>query len=194
MENTNTTEEIEMMETSVEPLSNDQELRRIIKSKKLRLGLMNEYLYNKETGIVLREKMGHIASVMLEAQKEDIIHRLTLEVDLRKKKGFIIYQDQVTALNKMIIEKSELISDEITEILQNGIMKIYKRKQAWSKQTEDMYTEGLLDEISKKTELERMAQKISERLYSIDEKAELFLKSLEKTLGQTLKLLDQKAL
>lgn len=194
MENANTTEEIEMMETSVEPLSNDQELRRIIKSKKLRLGLMNEYLYNKETGIVLREKMGHIASAMLEAQKEDILHRLTLEVDLVKKKGFIVYQDQVTALNKMIIEKSEKISDEITETLQKGTMEIYRRKQSWSEQTENMFKQGLLDEISKKTELERMGKWISQRLSSIDDKAELFLKSLEKTLGQTIKLLDQKAL
>jgi len=194
MEKTNINEEVETIETNIEPLSEEQGLRKIIKSKKMRLGFINEHLYNRETGVVLREKMGQIASAMLEAQKEDILHRLTLEVDLIKKKGFIVYQNQVTELNKMLIDKSEEISDQITQMLQEGTMEIYKRKQSWTQQTETMAAQGLLDEKSKQTEEVRMYKWIDCRLEAIDEKAKLCLKSLEETLSQTIKLLDQKAI
>jgi len=192
MKQTNINKEVETIETSVEPLSNKQELRKNIMSKKHRLGMLEEFKYSRETGVVLRENMTQIYTVMMNAQREDVEHRLMLEVDLIKKKGFVIYQDQVNELNKLIIDKSEQISEQITEMLQHGTKAIYERKKSWMEQISHMKEEGLLDEKSTKHEEERMYRWIGQRLESIDNKSELFFRSLEKTLSKTIKLLKQK--
>ncbi len=194
METRNTNETKQTIDTTVEPLSKNRELRKIIQSKKHQLGFIEEFKYKRKTEVELCENMIGTYAAMIKAEREDIEHRLTLAVDIIKKKGFVIYQDQVTELNQMIIDKSEDILDQITLMLQEGTMKIYERKKSWQEQTNMMIKNDLLDSSSKEVEEQRMHRWISERLNDIDEKAQLFKKSLRETLIQTIRLLDQKAI
>lgn len=176
----------------VEPLSETEQLRKAVQSKKTRLGFFNELAYQKETGNALRERMGQIAVALFEAQKDDIIHRLMLDGDIKKKKAYGIYQTQVSELNKDIIKESERISDELNEMLQDGMQRIYERRGSWNKQIEQMKQKGLLNESTEQKELERMERWIDRSLNELDDKAILFAKSQAETLAQTLKLLDQR--
>jgi len=186
--NTNEVEE----KILVEPLSENEQLRKAVQSKKTRLGLFNEIIYSREAGKVLREKMGQIAVALLEAQKNDIIHRLVLDGDIKKKQAYGIYQTQVSELNKKIIEESQRIADELNEMIQKSIVTIYERKGTWSERIHKMFTQKLLDNDSKQKELERMSRWIDRSLEELDDKAILFAKSQAETLAQTLKLLDQR--
>ena len=176
----------------VEPLSETEQLRKAVQSKKTRLGFFNELAYQKETGNALRERMGQIAVALFEAQKDDIIHRLMLDGDIKKKKAYGIYQTQVSELNKDIIKESERISDELNKMLQDGMQRIYERRGSWNKQIEQMKQKGLLNESTEQKELERMERWIDRSLNELDDKAILFAKSQAETLAQTLKLLDQR--
>lgn len=176
----------------VEPLSETEQLRKAVQSKKTRLGFFNELAYQKETGNALRERMGQIAVALFEAQKDDIIHRLMLDGDIKKKKAYGIYQTQVSELNKDIIKESERISDELNEMLQDGMHRIYERRGSWNQQIEQMKQKGLLNESTEQKELERMERWIDRSLNELDDKAILFAKSQAETLAQTLKLLDQR--
>ncbi|QOR61227.1 hypothetical protein ACM66Z_07140 [Sulfurovum sp. ST-21] len=192
----NTTSFINTEETKaeilVEPLSENEQLRKAVQSKKTRLGLFNEIVYHREAGKALRERMGQIAIALLEAQKEDIIHRLMLDGDIRKKKAYGIYQTQVSELNKEIIKESERITDELNGMIQEGISTIYHRRGSWTSNIKNMYKQGLLDDDSRQKELERMNRWIDRSLDELDDKAILFAKSQAETLAQTLKLLDQR--
>lgn len=177
----------------VEPLSKENKLRTMVNSKKARLGMWNEFLYSKEQGILLREQMGEIFSILIEAQKDEIAHRLTLDNDLQKKHSYALYQQSVDKLNKTIIEESEKMADELTKILQESKVQIFKRRKETIESIAQMLKDGLIDKeeyLEEETEAKSWSRK---NLNTVIEKIDLMFQSQAKTLKQTLELLDQRA-
>ena len=179
-------------EVLIEPISNNKELKKAVESRKTRLSLWNDMLYNRQTGRVLREQMGHIAIAKLEAQKNDIIHQLFLAGDINKKKAFAVYQTLVSELNKKIIEESQRLTDQLNEMIHDNIVTIFERKATWTERINSMFSQKLLDENSKLKELKRMNRWIDRSLDELDDKSILFAKSHAETLVQTLELLDKR--
>jgi len=177
----------------VEPLSKDNKLRTMVNSKKARLGMWNEFLYSKEQGVLLREQMGEIFSILIEAQKDEIAHRLTLDNDLQKKHSYALYQQSVDKLNKTIIEESEKMADELTKILQESRVQILTRRKQTVEGIERMLKDNLIDQEEYTQEITEAKAWSQKNLNTVTEKIDLMFQSQAKTLQQTLELLDQRA-
>jgi len=177
----------------VEPLSRDNKLRTMVNSKKARLGMWNEFLYSKEQGVLLREQMGEIFSILIEAQKDEIAHRLTLDNDLQKKHSYALYQQSVDKLNKTIIEESEKMADELTKILQESRVQILTRRKQTVEGIERMLKDNLIDQEEYTQEITEAKAWSQKNLNTVTEKIDLMFQSQAKTLQQTLELLDQRA-
>ena len=176
------------------PLTQDETLRKAVQSKKARLGLWNNMVFNKEHGEALRKRMGHIAIAILEEQRTDIMHRLMLESDRKKKKNFAHYQEMVDKLNKEIIDRSETMGGELTDMFFAGRETILVRQKKWSDNNTRMFNEGVITETEKSKEDAVLRTWIDKMLNTIEDKIDLLLSSHTVALQETLKVLDQRAI
>ncbi len=121
---------------------------------------------------------------------EEIMHRLTLDLDISKKRAFNQYLDNVGFLNTDLIKRSNELGERLHEILIDSIERIYKEKDVWIKKIESL---NLSDEDHKK-EMDRMHKRINLAEQQVEEKIELLMKMHNETLIAVLQLLKDTAI
>ncbi len=118
---------------------------------------------------------------------EEIMHRLTLDLDISKKRAFSQYMDNVGLLNTDFIKRSIDLEERLRKILIDSIQKIHAGKDVWVKKIESL---NLSDEDHKK-EIDRMNKWIDSAHQQINEKVEFLIKTHSESIVATLQLLKE---
>ena len=109
----------------------DGKLETMVESAYPDLNFIDEWRLSRKTSKLLSGKMEKIVADMLEAQKQHLEHKLMIQLDLSKKSEYAKYQKAVNQLNQSIIDASEEIDRELSNILMNGQEIIFQQYKVW---------------------------------------------------------------
>lgn len=151
-----------------------------------KLGVLQQLIYSQEAGKIKRRKLEEMVGLIFEAQKEQLSHRLTLSVDLEKKRDYKDYQLAVNELNKEIICASNDIDDELIEILHDQIAHVIDRRRARIARIEKMN----LSQEERATHLERVENWAKLQADQVEGRVWEMLQAASQGLRRTMQLLE----
>jgi len=151
-----------------------------------KLGVLQQLIYSQEAGKIKRRKLEEMVGLILEAQKEQLSHRLTLGVDLEKKRDYKDYQLAVNELNKEIICASNDIDDELIEILHDQIAHVIERRRERIVRIEKMN----LSQEERAAHLERVENWAKLQADQVEGRVWEMLQAASQGLRRTMQLLE----
>lgn len=151
-----------------------------------KLGVLQQLIYSQEAGKIKRRKLEEMVGLIFEAQKEQLSHRLTLSVDLEKKRDYKDYQLAVNELNKEIICASNDIDDELIEILHDQIAHVIDRRRARIARIEKMN----LSQEERAMHLERVENWAKLQADQVEGRVWEMLQAASQGLRRTMQLLE----
>lgn len=161
-----------------------------VENTELKMGLWDQFKFNRKTSEVTAQKLGEIAVTMVEKQRAEIYQKLMLELDINKKRAYADYMEKVGFLNRDLIEKSNQMERELRDILREEISQIYDEKAAWVKQIDDLK----LSNDDKSEEIERMEEWINLAKGQVVGKISTLVETHSTSLKVTLELLRDEAI
>lgn len=156
----------------------------------LKLGILNQFLYNREAGRAMREKLAQITVTIMEKQRAEIYQRLMLDLDINKKRAFQQYMEKVGFLNKELIQKSNDMERDLRDMLRQEITAIFEEKRDWEKQIEALN----LTNAERDAEIERMERWIQFANDQVEGKLTTLVETHSSSLKVTLELLREQAI
>ena len=165
-------------------------LEKHLEETELRMGFWDQIKFNHETSQVLAQKLGEITVALVEKQRDEIVQKLMLELDINKKRAYAQYMEHVGHLNKELVQKSTLMERELREVMLEEVTQIYEEKAAWKKQIGDMN----LSNEDRNYEMDKMEEWIKLARSQIDGKILTLVETHSTSLQVTLELLRDEAI
>ncbi len=138
-----------------------------------------------EVSRATRTQLAEVAQKMVEKQKQEITHRLMLDLDVNKKRAYQQYLDNVGILNNDLVKRSTEMEGELHDILVDSIEGIYKKKDEWIARINALK----LSDEDHKEEIDRMNKWIDIAKQQVDGKVELLIETHSQSIAATLQLL-----
>ena len=180
--------------TTIAPVVQQNALEEATNRNKMRLGLWDRMNFNRETSVIMRDKLGEIATAMLEKQKQEIVHGLMLDLDEAKKRQFGEYLKKVGKVNEDLVRDSNKMEIALNRAMFEEISKAYELKGDWDRRLKELKESGLTTESEYQAEVSRMEKWAAITRDNIEGKIEIVIRGHIKTLEVTLELLRDKAL
>ncbi len=133
---------------------------------------------------ITRNQLSEIARSMVEKQKQEINHRLVLDLDINKKRAYKDYDENVKVLNSELIKRSNEMEKDLVRILRDATESIDSEREEWIKRIE---ARKLSSEAHKK-ETDRMNKWIDLLEQQAETKIEMLMKTHSESLQATLQL------
>ncbi|WP_227287149.1 hypothetical protein [Boseongicola sp. H5] len=156
----------------------------------LRMGIWDQFKFDRKSSAVMAEKLGEIAVTMVEKQRAEIQQKLMLELDINKKRAYAEYMDKVGNLNQDLIEQSNLMERALRGILRREIGLIYSEKDEWVAQLDGLN----LSNDDREKELRRMEEWIELAKGQVEGKVSTLVETHSTSLKLTLELLRDQAI
>ncbi len=139
---------------------------------------------------ITRTQVADVTRTMVEAQKQEMITRLTFDLDINKKRAFNQYMDNVDSLNNELLDKSNKMTKDLRETTGDALLALYDERDEMIAKID---ARKLSDEDHKK-EIDRMKRWLETAENEIEGKMELLKETHLKSLFETLKLFKDNAL
>ena len=156
----------------------------------LRMGILDQFRFNRRTSELTAEKLGQITATIVEKQRAEIYQKLMLELDINKKKAYQEYMEKVGFLNQELIQKSNLMERDLRTILRDELAAIYDEKASWLQQIDDLK----LSNEDRAEELARLEEWISLAKGQAEGKISSLVETHSASLKVTLELLRDAAI
>ncbi|WP_299751373.1 hypothetical protein [uncultured Tateyamaria sp.] len=161
-----------------------------VENTELKMGLWDQFKFDRKTSAVASQKLGEIAVTMMEKQRAEIYQKLMLELDINKKRAYADYMEKVGHLNQELIEKSNRMERDLRDILREEIGQIYDEKNAWIAQIDGLK----LSNEDHAEEVNRMEEWISLAKGQVEGKVSTLVETHSTSLKVTLELLRDQAI
>jgi len=161
-----------------------------VENTELKMGMWDQFKFNRKTSEVTAQKLGEIAVTMVEKQRAEIYQKLMLELDINKKRAYAEYMEKVGSLNQELIEKSNGMERDLRDILREEISQIYDEKSAWVNQIDGLK----LSNEDHAEEMARMEEWINLAKGQVEGKVSTLVETHSTSLKVTLELLRDEAI
>jgi|GEM_PF-6059360 len=86
--------------------------------------------HDRASGRQLAETLGEVTGTMVRAQREEIQHRVTLGLDIAKKRLFQDYMETVGHLNRDLVERSTAMEKDLNAFLHREVAALFQIENA----------------------------------------------------------------
>ncbi len=154
------------------------------------MGFIARFKLHNTLDKITQKQVADVTQIMVEAQKQELVNRLTLDLDVNKKRAFNQYMDKVGSLDIELIDKSNRMAKDLRETMFDSLLKLHDEKNEMIAKID---ARKLSDEDHKK-EIDRMNRWLETAEQEIEGKAEMLKETHNESLTLTLKLLKETAI
>ncbi len=155
-----------------------------------KMGFLARYKLHGDLDTITRNQVTEVTKIMVEAQKQELVTRLTFDLDINKKRAFDQYMDKVGALNNELMDKSNKMARDLRETMADSLLRIYDERDEWITKID---ARKLSDEDHKK-EIDRMKKWLDAAEVEIEGKMDMLNRTHLESLSVTLQLLKDTAI
>nr|VFK59784.1 MAG: hypothetical protein BECKTUN1418F_GA0071002_11883 [Candidatus Kentron sp. TUN]VFK63197.1 MAG: hypothetical protein BECKTUN1418D_GA0071000_12023 [Candidatus Kentron sp. TUN]VFK68457.1 MAG: hypothetical protein BECKTUN1418E_GA0071001_11843 [Candidatus Kentron sp. TUN] len=158
------------------------------------MGLIQRFKLEGMAGKELRKRIAEIAINLLEKQKEQIAHKLLLDLDADKKRLYQAYMVEVAEMDENISKNASETAQKLTEIMLDAVNNIYEMRHKEIKRLDDSLKKGVIDGNQYERSVERVERWVERREKEIEERLASLIDANNQRLQKTLELFQEYSL
>lgn len=163
-----------------------------IQNRREQLGLINKIKFDQLTRKEIRNQLGNIFINMLEAQRQQILYKLGLELDDAKKKAFAQYMRESGKVEKEIATLSQEFESQLIDFGLDFGSEIWNQKKTRIEKLKVQLDQEKISEADYEREVENVERWMGIQRDNLDAKIEMILRNHAIQIERTLTLFKER--
>nr|VFJ96209.1 MAG: hypothetical protein BECKLFY1418B_GA0070995_108112 [Candidatus Kentron sp. LFY] len=170
---------------------NIKEVAVYISEAKNAMGIIQQFKLEGMAGKEISKRIAEISINLLEKQKEQIEHKLLLDLDADKKRLYQAYMVEVAEMDENISRKAGETAQKLTEIMLDAVNNVYEMRHKEIKRLDDSLKKGVIDESRYESSMGRLERLVKRLEEEAEDRVGSLLNTNKQRLQKTLELFQE---
>lgn len=165
---------------------------RHVETRRDKLGWIDRVRFDHSSKTELRKQMGEIFINMLEKQKQEILYRLSLELDDSKKKAFAEYMRESGKVEREIAHLSNEFENQLIDFGLTFGVQVRVQEEDRKKRISDLLANGKITQENHNKEMAKVEEWSNIQRDNLDAKITIILRNHAAQIEKTLQLFKER--